>query len=118
MLPLHCKGQTKPLNGKGHLRRIIIESKEIEFADHCLDTSLQLPHTLLLPRIVLDDMRNNFLADANLLKEIDLTQRCIHQVALCNYKLLLYIEALYPNIVHAVAENGIDLLVIIVTEDE
>ena len=118
MLPLHREWQTKSLNRKGHLLGIIVESQQVELANYRLNAALQLTHPLLVPRITLNDMRNNFLADANLLKEIDLTQCRIHQVAFCNHKLLLHIEAIDLDIIHTVPQNGVDLLVIVVAEDK
>lgn len=118
MLPLHGEWQAKSLDRKRHLGRIIVEPQQIELADDRLNAALQFSDPLFLSRVMLNDVRNNFLADANLLEEVDLTQCRIYQVALRDHELLLHIEALHPDIVHAVPQNGIHLLVIVVTEDK
>ena len=118
MLPLHSERQAESLDRKRYLCRIIVEPQQIELADNRLNAALQLAYALFLSRVMLNDMRNNFLADANLLEEVDLTQCRIHQVAFRNHELLLHIEALHPDIVHAVPQNGIHLLMVVVTEDK
>ena len=116
VLLLDREGQREALDRKRHLRRIIVEPQEIDLADHGLDAALQLTHTPLLARKVLDDVRDNLLADANLLKQIDLTQRLADEIVLRDDELLLEAEALHLDIVHAVAENRVHATVVIVTE--
>jgi len=118
MLLLEGERQRESLNGKRHLLRIIVESQQIHLANDGLDTALQLTDALLLTRETLNHVRDNLLVDANLLKQIDLTQGLAYEILLRNNQLLLHTESIHLDVVHTVAENGIYATVIVVTEDE
>ena len=89
VITLEGERQRKVLDGKRYLGRIVVEAEQIEFADDRLDAALQLTNALLIARVVLDDVRDDFLTDANLLEEIDLTQGRANQVVLRDGQLLL-----------------------------
>ena len=74
MITLEGEGQRKVLDSKWHLGGIVVEPQKIEFADDRLNAALQLTDTLLIARVVLNDVCDDILTDANLLEEIDLTQ--------------------------------------------
>ena len=118
MVALECERQVELLDSERHLRRVIVEPQQVELADNRLDAALEFAHTALVTRKVLDDVCNDILAEANLLEEIDLTQCSLDQIALRNDELLLDIEPADLDVVHTIAQNGIDALMIVVTEDE
>ena len=63
-------------------------------------------------------MRHDLLTEANLLIEIDFTQGRGNEIRLGDDDLLLETEAVDLDIVHAVAQNRVNLLMIIMAEDE
>lgn len=118
MLLLESERQRKVLDRERHLCRIIVEPQQIDLTDDRLDAALELADTLLLAREILDNVCNDFLTEAKFLIEIDFTKRRGDEIRLRNHDLLFQTESLDLDVVHAVAQNRVDLLMIVVAEDE
>ncbi len=114
VLLLNRKGQREALNRERNLLGIVVEPKQIHLADDRLDTALELTHTRLPARIVLHDKLKDLLADTDLLMKARFLERGGQQILLGNEELLLDAEPLTLDVVHAVAQNGIHLLVVVV----
>jgi len=118
MLLLQSEGERKPLNCKRNLLWIVVETEQIQSADECLHTPLELTNALLLSCIVLNNLSNDLTTDAQLLEEMHLPQGSGDQVVLGDDQLLLEIEAVDVDIVHAIAQNRVHALVVVMTEDK
>lgn len=118
MVLLQREGEAEALDRERDLLGIIVEPQQVELADDGLDAALQLAHATLVAGEVLNDMGDNLLAEANLLEEVDFTERLGHEVLLRNNELLLEVEAGNLDVVHTVAQNGVDAFVVVVAEDE
>ena len=115
---LERERQRKVLDCERHLRGVVVEPQQIDLADNRLDAAFELTDTLLLTREVFNDVRDDFLTEAKFLKEIDFTKGGGDEVRLRNDDLLLETEAIHLDVVHAVAQNWVDLLMIVMREDE
>jgi len=113
MALLQDEGQTESLNGKRNLLRIVVESQQVKLADDGLDAALEFTHACLAARVILNHKLENVLADAYLFVQSRLLECTRKQIVLGNLQLLLDTEALDCNVKHTVAQNWVDLLVIV-----
>ena len=68
MVNSHVERQRESFDRERHALWVIVEPQEIELAHYSLDAPLQLTHTLLLTRKVLDNVLENGRADSHLLE--------------------------------------------------